>query len=155
MSKFQEFWKSNSPRVEKPGNSTHTPKWDRCVAHVSANNPDADPYAVCTAMLGDESFKAMDEESFNGLIDKALENLEKDNFGIGGIGIAAAGPIPRSLLARQDLEESSQTPEFTTKGREGGFSDVKALAARIKGNQKAPVVKGSSFKEAWSRVKAR
>jgi hypothetical protein len=148
MSKFKDFW-AEKARVEKPGNTMHTAKWDRCIAHVKQNNPGADPYAVCTAMLGDESFKAMDEAEFNGLIDKALENIEKDNFGIGGIGIAAAGPIPRSLLARQDLEESSTKKSFA------GFTSQSELISRIKGNQKTKVAKGGSFRDAWSRIKPR
>lgn len=125
--------------LQKPGGSTHTAKWDRCVAHVKSSNPDADPFAVCTAMLGDESFKAMDEQEFNGLIDKAL----------GQIGISAAGPIPHSKLARQDLEGSS------TKKGIAGFTPVSNLVDRIKSNQKVPVAKGSSFKDAWKNIKPR
>lgn len=136
--------------LQKPGGSTHTAKWDRCVAHVKSNNPDADPYAVCTAMLGDESFKAMDEVQFNGIIDKALDELTKSPAaGVGSFGIAGAGPIPHSLLARQDLEGT------TKKASIGGFSSQSELIARMKGNQKAPVAKGGSFKDAWSRIKPR
>lgn len=135
--------------LQKPGGSTHTAKWDRCVSHVKSNNPDADPFAVCTAMLGDESFKAMDEAKFNAVIDKALEGLQKDNFGIGGVGIAAAGPIPRSLLARQDLEGS------TSKKSMANFTAASELISRIKSNQKAPVGKGGSFRDMWARIKPR
>lgn len=138
MTKFAEFWK-NSARMEKPGAAAHTAKWDRCVAHVKESSPGADPYAVCTAMLGDETFKAMEEDEFNGLVDKAL----------GQIGIVAAGPIPRSLLARQDLEGSTSRKSFE------GFTRQAELVSRIRDNQKAPVAKGSSFRDAWSRVKAR
>lgn len=136
--------------LQKPGNSSHTAKWDRCVAHVKGNNPDADPYAVCTAMLGDESFKAMDEAQFNGVVDKALEEIGKSPAaGVGSFGITGAGPIPASLLARQDLEGSSAKKSF------GSFTPVAELAARIKGNQKTTVAKGGSFKDMWSRVKPR
>lgn len=144
MSKFQDIYKSTGGRFTKPGDAAHTAKWDRCVEHVKASGSGADPFAVCTAMLGDESFKSMDEEKFNSVIDKALEQVGKDMFGVGGFGIAGAGPIPESLLARQDLEG-------TTKG----FTPRDALVSRIKANQKATVTKGSSFKDAWSRVKAR
>ncbi len=123
--------------LQKPGGSTHTAKWDRCVAHVKANNGDADPYAVCTAMLGDESFKTMDEEKFNSTIDKALEKL-------GSFGIAGAGPIPSSLLARQDLEG-------TTKKHTSQVD----LVARIARNQKTSVGKGGSFRDMWAKIKAR
>lgn len=135
--------------LQKPGGSTHTARWDRCVSHVKENSPGADPYAVCTAMLGDESFKAMDEAKFDAIIDKALEEMEKDNFGVGGFGIAGAGPIPESKLARQDLEGSSTKKAFEN------FTPTAPLVARIKANQKATVSKGSSFKDAWSRITAR
>lgn len=124
--------------LQKPGGSAHTAKWDSCVAHVKESNPGADPYAVCTAMLGDESFKAMDESNFNAVIDKAL----------GQIGISAAGPIPNSKLARQDLEGS-------TKKSFGSFTPTADLVSRIKSNQKAPVTKRSSFRDAWSKIKPR
>lgn len=135
--------------LQKPGGASHTARWDRCVSHVKSSNPGADPYAVCTAMLGDESFKAMDEEKFNSTLDKALDEISKDNFGIGGFGIAGAGPIPESLLARQDLEGSSTKKAFE------GFTPRAALVSRIAGNQKAPVTKGGSFRDMWSRVKSR
>lgn len=139
MSKFREDWVKKNSVLLKPEGATHTAQWDRCVAHVKQNNGDADPYAVCTAMLGDESFKAMDEKAFNDVIDKAL----------GTIGISAAGPIPHSLLARQDLEGTSTKKAFT------GFTPHSELVGRIKGNQKAPIAKGSSFRDMWSRVKPR
>lgn len=129
--------------------TSHTDRWDRCVEHVKGNSPGADPFAVCTAMLGDESFKAMEEPKFNEMIDKALEQMGKDSFGIGGIGISAAGPIPESKLARQDLEGS------TTKKSFGSFTPADTLVSRIRANQKGPMAKGSSFRDAWSRVKAR
>lgn len=140
---------SKDKLLQKPGGASHTAKWDRCVSHVKSSNPSADPYAVCTAMLGDESFKAMDEAKFNGIIDKALEGMEKDGFGVGGFGIAGAGPIPESKLARQDLEGSSTKKAF------GGFTPQNELISRIGSNQKVKVSKGGSFKDAWSRIKAR
>lgn len=148
MSRFQEMWKSRA-RVEKPGAATHSAKWDSCVAHVKSNNPGADAYAVCTAMLGDDTFKAMDETKFNAVLDKALEGIEKDSFGVGSFGIAAAGPIPHSKLSRQDLEGSSTSKSFS------GFTRQADLVARMRANQKVAVAKGSSFKDIWSRVKAR
>jgi hypothetical protein len=137
MSRFQEFWKSGAKRVQKPGDAAHTAQWDRCVSHVKESSPGADPYAVCTAMLGDESFKAMDEAKMNAVMDKALEKL-------GQFGIAAAGPIPESLLARQDLEGTTRK-----------FSNAAQLVSRIKANQKAPARKGGSFRDAWAGVKPR
>lgn len=127
--------------VQKPGNSVHTAKWDRCVEHVRSSSPGADPYAVCTAMLGDESFKAMDDAQFDAVVDKALEELGKDMFGVGQFGIAGAGPIPESKLARQDLEGSS--------------TQKHSLVSRIAANQKVSARKGGTFADAWSRVKPR
>lgn len=93
-SSIHELGITKSFIVEKPGNSTHTPKWDRCVAQVENMSEGANAYAVCTAMLGDESFKAMDDDSFDEKVKMYMQKL----------GIAGAGPIPNSLLAEQDLE---------------------------------------------------
>ena len=150
MSRFSQYWKDRAVDTDEYEETDpmakvgHSAKWDRCVEHVQATNPGADSYAVCTAMLGDESFKAMDEQKFNALIDKALENMEKDSFGVGSFGIAGAGPIPESKLSRQDLEG-------TTTAKKG----IAGLVDRIAANQKAPTSKGGSFKERWSQVKAR
>lgn len=92
MSKFKNYWKGT---VEKPGASTHTEKWDRCVEHVKANGNGANAYAVCTSMLGEESFKSIETpEEFMASMDEYMRKL----------GISGAGPIPNSLMARQDLE---------------------------------------------------
>jgi len=161
MSKFQDLWKKTAGRVaavdtdgyeetDPMAKEAHTAKWDRCVEHVKSSSPGADPFAVCTAMLGDESLKAMDEARFNGLIDKALEEMAKDNFGVGSFGISGAGPIPRSLLAGQDLESSS-----TKKSASGGFTSHTDLVERMRRNQKVPVGKARSFRDAWAAVKSR
>ncbi len=134
MSKFAEFWKST--RVEKPGNATHTPKWDRCVAHVKQSTPGADPYAVCTSVLGDEAVKSMDDAKFDRVLDKAL-------------GVVAAGPIPESKLARQDLEGS------TGLSKSSGFTPRDFLIERIRANQKQISTKTKSFRDAWASVKPR
>lgn len=141
MSKFSEVWKNQGTLLQKPGESTHTPKWDRCVAHVKSSSPGADPYAVCTAMLGDESFKSMEDSTLFKTIDKALEKL-------GSFGIAGAGPIPHSLLAGQDLEG-------TTRKSIEGFTSRDMLIERIKSNQKGTVAKGSTFKDLWANIKPR
>lgn len=94
------FLKAYKALVEKPGASTHTSKWDRCVEEVKAKGSGANAYAVCTAMLGDESFKSMeaDDPRFGKELDEFIRTL----------GIAGAGPVPGSLLARQDLEGSTR-----------------------------------------------
>ncbi len=95
MSKFTEQWKST---VEKPGASTHSEKWDRCVEHVKSNGNGANAYAVCTSMLGEESFKSiMTKEEYTSKMDEYMRKL----------GISGAGPVPESLLADQDLEDEA------------------------------------------------
>lgn len=89
---FTEFYKT---LVEKPGESPHAAKWDRCVEHVSQQGG-ANAYAVCTAALGQSAFKSMDAGDPNFL-------KEVDMF-LGKLGISGAGPVPNSLLARQDLD---------------------------------------------------
>lgn len=131
LDQYETAGGTKKARVEKPGSASHSAKWDRCVAHVKENNSSADPYAVCTAMLGDETFKAMDESKFNAVLDKALNT----------IGIVAGGPMKGS--------------DETASKAMAGFTSQKGLLERIRLNQKAKVEKGSSFKEAWSKVKPR
>jgi hypothetical protein len=85
--------------VEKPGASVHTAKWDRCVSEVEAKGG-ANAYAVCTAMLGDESFKSATTED---------EEKKQINEFMRTLGIEGAGSVPNSLLARQDLETTEKS----------------------------------------------
>jgi hypothetical protein len=93
-----------SEYVEKPSASSHTANWDSCVEHVENNSKGVNAYAVCTAMLGDESFKSMAEPTFGEKIKMYMHKL----------GIAGAGPIPTSLLAEQDLEGREKSIEKGT-----------------------------------------
>lgn len=96
MSKFEQFYKSiRTVSVEK---AAHSAKWDSCIAQVQNGRSDADPYAVCTAMLGTEAFKSMDNNSFK----------DKIKFYMQKLGIAGAGPVPNSLMASQDLEPTTE-----------------------------------------------
>lgn len=92
MNFFRRFWKGFN--ILKPGESVHSDKWDRCVEHVKSKNPAANAYAVCTAVMGSESFKSADDQ---GLLKAVDEEMAK-------MGIEAADPVPESLLADQDLE---------------------------------------------------
>ncbi len=89
--------------VEKPGSAIHTDKWDRCVEQVESQSEGVSAYAVCTAMLGDASFKSMDDETFDEKIKMYMQKL----------GIQGAGPVPNSLLAAQDLERTTKSIEKT------------------------------------------
>lgn len=103
MNQFKELWRKNNTEkgilgyVEKPGQSIHSEKWDRCVAEVGSD-PSVNAYAICTSQLGVESFKSLSGMKKSQL-DEVLQELDK-------MGIGEAGPIPNSLLARQDLETS-------------------------------------------------
>lgn len=88
---------TKSEVIQKPGVSIHTPKWDECVAQVKAKGG-ADPYAVCTAQLGEESFKS----EYRGLA--YTKSVVKNAKRYLKMNVAGAGPVPNSLLAGQDLE---------------------------------------------------
>lgn len=130
MSKFTELWKQKNT-VEKPGDSTHTAKWDRCVEHVKAGGSGVNAYAVCTAMMGDESFKASEsEEEFKHSVDTYLTSYVKRlNISAGlpskvvdasgadkSVDTSFAGGTPNSLLAGQDLERTTKTITVKKKG---------------------------------------
>ncbi len=89
-------------RTEKPGESIHSAKWDDCVAEVKASGTGKNAYAVCTAQLGDEAFKSQ----YHGLVSK--HQVEKAQKELKKFGIEEAGPVPNSLLARQDLEDETE-----------------------------------------------
>lgn len=94
---------SEDTHVEKPGESIHTPEWDSCVIDVTGSVDN--PSAVCTAKLGEESFKSQYRHlSYTKHIIKKAKDVVK-------FGIEGAGEVPSSLLAAQDLED-----EETEKG---------------------------------------
>jgi len=94
--------------VQKPGESIHSEEWDACVREVQSKvgNAKANAYAVCTAKLGDTAFKSQVRHLayVKSEIKKARKEVEK-------MGIEAAGPIPNSELARQDLEGEADDEE--------------------------------------------
>jgi HK97 family phage prohead protease len=66
--------------VNKPGEGTHSAKWDRCVEDVKRNNPSANAYAVCTAQLGEESFRGLERGPWTEKDSKGVKELiEKIN----------------------------------------------------------------------------
>ena len=95
-------------QVQKPGPSIHSAKWDRCVAEVG-KDPSVNAYAVCTAQLGEESFKSNMTKSELSL---AKAELMK------AIDITQAGGIPKTLLAEQDLEGETKKTELDETGKE-------------------------------------
>lgn len=85
--------------TQKPGPSIHTTKWDDCVREARENNPKANAYAVCTAKLGEQSFKSQYQH-----LAYAKAEIAKARKEVIKMGIGEAGAIPNSLLAEQDLE---------------------------------------------------
>jgi len=94
---YDESEKSQEETVEKPGDATHSTKWDDCVKEAQAKNPKSNVYAICTAQLGEESFKSQYRHLAS--MRKEIREARKD---VGTSGFA--GGIPNSLLADQDLE---------------------------------------------------
>ena len=99
METKSETTKGITQEISKPGPSIHSAKWDRCVEEVG-KDPDVNAYAVCTAQLGEESFKSNMTKSE---LEMAKAELKK------AIDITEAGKIPTSLLARQDLKGDKET----------------------------------------------
>lgn len=104
MAAHPAFLKAYKSLVEKPGNAEHSAKWDRCVEEVKRKGGSDNAYAVCTAMLGSGAFKSMEADDPN--FGKEVETFMRT------LGIAGAGPVPSSLLARQDLEGSTRKSAF-------------------------------------------
>ncbi len=113
MSNFKQFWKT---LVEKPGDSQHSEKWDRCVADVKASGKGDSAYAICTAAMKSID-KSMSDDDFANKIKYYMQKL----------GIAEAGPIPNTLLSRQDLEGE------TRKSLKKGMSQEEVLVEHYKG----------------------
>jgi hypothetical protein len=58
----------NTMRSKNPGHkSTHTAKWDDCVKRVQRQGTAVDPYAVCTAAMGELSLRTAHRRSANPL----------------------------------------------------------------------------------------
>ncbi|MCL5733134.1 MAG: hypothetical protein M1334_00515 [Patescibacteria group bacterium] len=74
--KFKKFWSY----FNKPGRaSIHTAKWDKCVEDVKSKNSAVNPYAVCTAVLSNESFKnIINQNKLIGKICRAVEIKQKE-----------------------------------------------------------------------------
>lgn len=137
---MKSYLLNKSQIVEKPGSSTHSEKWDRCVEHVEENSNGVNAYAVCTAMLGDESFKSMDNMTFD----------EKIKMYMGKLGISAAGPIPRSLLAAQDLEGTTRKGYALRKSTD--LANFAVWYYDKYGSQKCSVYNNMIDAEAYARI---
>jgi hypothetical protein len=100
--------------VEKPGESIHSEKWDDCIRDVQSKGEKVNAFAVCTAQLGQESFKSQYQHLAytKSLVKKARTETQK-------MGIGFAGPVPTSLLADQDLEPIADDSEEYLANGEG------------------------------------
>lgn len=146
-----------SQAFAKPGASIHTKKWDDCVEHVKANSSGANAYAVCTAMFGDDSFKAMDDAGFLAKVDEYIDRLGiTAGIKAKSVGIGFAGPVPGSLLARQDLEgrkasSSEYDLEMSNERRQGQNDGAKYASVR-KSEDSASTVNETATKYADAAV---
>jgi len=61
--------------IHKPGAGTHSDKWDRCVEEVRARGGVDSPEAVCTAQLGEESFRGLDRGTWTEKDSKNITEL--------------------------------------------------------------------------------
>ena len=71
--------------ISKPGEGTHSDKWDRCVAEVRARGGVDSPEAVCTAQLGEESFRGLERGEWT---EKDMGKIESLLKKIGNVGVA-------------------------------------------------------------------
>ncbi len=109
--------------IQKPGASIHSAKWDRCVEHVKESSPGADPYAVCTAALGEGSFKSQFSDA--GLFQVA-DQLAKSGKFDKSVDTSFAGKVPNSKLSRQDLEgEETTTKHIRHEGDKWNLYSIK------------------------------
>lgn len=97
---LKAYKKATGQTVEKPGNAIHSAKFDRCIAEVKSKGGADNAYAVCTAAMGNDAFKSMEHDDPN--FGKEVETFMRT------LGIGEAGPVPSSLMARQDLEGPSR-----------------------------------------------
>jgi hypothetical protein len=92
--------------------AAHSAKWDSCVEHVQSKGSSAkNAYAVCTAALGEDTFKSqfqitkMSDNAWLSHVDSVLGKMVDSKL---------AGPVSNSLLAEQALDEEEQ--QTATKG---------------------------------------
>lgn len=97
---LKAYKKATGQVVEKPGNATHSAKFDRCVEHVESKGGAKNAYAICTMALGEDALKSMDynDPAFGKEVETFMRTL----------GISGAGPVPVSLMSAQDLEGATR-----------------------------------------------
>jgi hypothetical protein len=108
MANFKQFYKKEF--FAKPGDTAHTAKWDSCVEAVKRKGGGANAYAVCTAALGDDTLKSMvPGAEFEAKMQEYISTL-RISSGVKekAVDTAYAGGTPKSDLARQDLEGSTE-----------------------------------------------
>lgn len=103
---LKAYKQATGQTVEKPGAGQNSEKFDRCVLEVQGKGGVEDAYAVCTAAMKSETIKSM--EHTDPRFSKEVEQFMRT------LGISGAGPVPSSLMARQDLESgrTTKTMEF-------------------------------------------
>lgn len=104
---FARFWKGVNT-------STAGTRYERLMSYIGKIGGDVNAYAVCTAMLGDNTFKSMNDDDFMKEVEVMLRKL----------GISGAGAVPNSLLSMQDLEprekfQKDEKPDEDSEGYQG------------------------------------
>lgn len=119
--------------VEKPGNASHSAKFDRCVEHVESKGGAKNAYAICTMAMGEDALKSMEHNDPN--FGKEIETFMRT------LGIGEAGPVPNSLLSAQDLEGSTRTKNMVMKSKvaKDGSASLSVWYHDDMGNRKCEV----------------
>lgn len=110
MTASPQFLKAYKKATGQTAEKQSDASFDRCVLEVQGKGGVEDAYAVCTAAMKSESLKSMshDDPRFSKEVEQFMRTL----------GISGAGPLPQSLMARQDLERgrtTKKTMEFAKK----------------------------------------
>jgi preprotein translocase subunit YajC len=127
VSKSAQFTKEDRDRLEKPA------KFDRCVEHVKANNPGADAYAVCNAVLTDKSFAEMDDVKLHSVISKAVDTMSKakDAADQWGWAASAAKEGKNREWIRYKLMEMGYSAETATSTAQRAVSEFGKAVERM------------------------
>jgi len=134
---------------------SHSKKWHRCVEKVRAAGGVRSPEAVCTAVLGEESYKSMDEEltkceekAINEIISKhhaheseliklqeakMSEDTEKNEAQPENEAESENSESQEAETEQKDEEQSEDKPEESAEESEGEFenAEVKALKEKV------------------------
>lgn len=97
------------------GHDIHSDKWKRCVEHVKAKGGTDNPYAVCTSVLGQNSFKSFDGDGDLSVQEITAINIHLLEKAVGGLRGLQGEPGEEveeaSEITLKDPSASEITPE--------------------------------------------